>query len=122
MKKVVAFGLLAASLIIAPTAAFADSQNQVNDQFNSQSGAALDGSDNDQRAVNTNNQTQVIKKKFGGRRGYRRPYYPKYRGRSAKQNQENLQGNEQNAAAENGSSSFQRGRNRNNQNQRNIRR
>ena len=43
MKRVIAFGLLAASLIVAPTAAFADTQSQTNDQFNEQNGAATDG-------------------------------------------------------------------------------
>ncbi|MEO0970670.1 MAG: hypothetical protein AAFX80_20685 [Cyanobacteria bacterium J06639_18] len=120
MKRVIAFGLLAASLIVAPTAAFADTQSQTNDQFNEQNGAATDGSLNIQNAENVSNQRQVIDGKRG-RRGYRKPYR-KYRGgRRAKQEQDNVQGNVQSGAADYDSTNIQNGSNRNNQRQRNRR-
>ena len=118
-KKSVAFGLLAASLIVAPTAAFANTQSQTNDQFNEQNGAATDGSFNQQNAENVNNQRQVIDGK-SRRRGYRKPTR-KYRGRRAKQEQDNIQGNVQNGAADFESENRQDASNRNNQRQRNRR-
>ena len=120
-KKSVAFGLLAASLAIAPGAAFAgDSQNQVNDQYNEQNGAALDGSYNRQDAKNVNNQRQVIDKK-GGRSRYGKRYDRKPYGRRAKQGQDNVQGNVQSGVAEYESENIQRGSNHNRQSQRNRR-
>ncbi|KST69505.1 hypothetical protein [Mastigocoleus testarum] len=119
MKRVVAFGLLAASLIVAPTAAFADTQSQTNDQFNEQNGAATDGSFNEQNAENVNNQRQVIDGK-SRRRGYRKPAR-KYRGRRAKQEQDSVQGNVQSGAADFESENRQDASNRNNQRQRNRR-
>ena len=124
MKRVIAFGLLAASLIIAPTAAFAgDRQVQKNDQFNEQNGAALDGSFNEQNAENVNNQRQVINRKRR-HRGYGKRYYGgrKYRGsRRANQEQDNVQGNVQSGAAEFESENRQNASNRNRQTQRNRR-
>ena len=118
MKRVIAFGLLAASLIVAPSAAFAGSQNQNNDQYNEQSGAALDGSYNEQNAENVNKQTQVINRKRR-RRGYGKRYYGgrKYRGSSPKQGQDNVQGNVQSGVAEFESENRQNARNRNRQRQ-----
>ena len=58
LKKSLAFGLLAASLMVAPGAAFAQSQSQVNDQLTDQSGAALDGSVNVQNSRSNNRQKQ----------------------------------------------------------------
>ena len=103
-KKSVVFGLLAASLAIAPGAAFAgDSQNQTNDQFTEQNGAASEGSINTQDARSENVQRQEIKNrsprvrrggKYRGRRVYRG------RGRSADQNQDSTQGTVQSGAAD----------------------
>ncbi|KST68486.1 hypothetical protein [Mastigocoleus testarum] len=119
MKRVIAFGLLAASLIVAPTAAFADTQSQTSDQFNEQNGAATDGSFNEQNAENVSNQRQAIDGK-NRRRGYRKPAR-KYRGRRAKQEQDNVQGNVQSGAADYESENRQDASNRNNQRQRNRR-
>ncbi|MDJ0697918.1 hypothetical protein [Mastigocoleus sp. MO_188.B34] len=123
LKKSVAFGLLAASLIIAPSAAFADTQSQNNNQYNEQNGAALDGSFNEQNAENVNNQRQVINRKRR-HRGYGKRYYGgrKYRGsRRANQEQDNVQGNVQSGAAEFESENRQNASNRNRQTQRNRR-
>ena len=119
MKRVIAFGLLAASLIVAPTAAFANTQSQTNDQFNEQNGAATDGSFNEQNAENVSNQRQVIDGKRGRTR-YGKPYR-KYRGGRAKQEQDNAQGNFQSGAADFESENRQNATNRNNQRQRNRR-
>ena len=118
MKRVIAFGLLAASLIVAPSAAFAGSQNQNNNQYNEQSGAALDGSYNEQNAENVNKQTQVINRKRR-HRGYGKRYYGgrKYHGSRAKQGQDNVQGNVQSGVAEFESENRQNARNRNRQRQ-----
>ena len=122
MKKVIALGLLATSLIVAPTAAFAgDSQYQKNDQYNELNGAATDGSYNRQDANNVNDQKQVIDKK-ARRRRYGKRYDRKSYGRRAKQGQDNVQGNVLNGAADYESENVQRGSNYNNQKQRNHRR
>ncbi len=83
LKKSLAFGLLAASLMVAPGAAFADSQRAVNDQFTDQSGAALDGSVNIQNSRSSNRQNQNLNRssrghRYYGRRGrYGSRYYKK---------------------------------------------
>ena len=121
-KKSVAFGLLAASLAIVPSAAFAgDSQYQNNDQYIEQNGSATDGSYNRQDADNVNDQKQVIDKK-ARRRRYGKRYDRKSYGRRAKQGQDNVQGNVLNGAADYESENVQRGSNYNNQKQRNHRR
>ena len=103
-KKSIAFGILAATIAIAPGAAFAgDRQVQTNDQYTEQNGSATDGSINTQDSVSTNRQRQVIDR--GARRtrrsygGYGRRSY-KGRGRSVDQGQDSVQGTVQNGAAD----------------------
>ncbi len=59
LNKYTAFGLLAAGLMIAPGAAFADSQSQENVQINTQHGTAIGGSVNAQSAEALSIQEQV---------------------------------------------------------------
>ncbi len=75
LKKSLAFGLLAATLMVAPGAAFAgDSQSATNDQLTDQSGAALDGSVNTQNSVIRSRQIQnSVTGRGRSRRGYRCP-------------------------------------------------
>ena len=104
MKRVIALGMLAASLIVAPSAAFAgDTQDQRNDQYTEQNGAATDGSINTQDARSENVQRQEIKNRDSRVRRHRGRYgrYDyKRRGRSADQSQDSVQGTVQNGAAD----------------------
>lgn len=59
LKKSLAFGLLAAGLMIAPGTAFADSQRQETVQINTQQGTAINGSVNAQSTEALNIQEQV---------------------------------------------------------------
>ena len=113
-KKSLAFGLLAAGLMIAPTAAFAGSQSQGNQQSIQQNGAASDGSTNAQSGQNISNQVQSqIRKvhKNAGIYGYHN-YCPSG---SSSQAQNSGQGITQNGAASNGSTNAQNGSNHSNQ-------
>jgi hypothetical protein len=85
-KKSFAFGLLAAGLMVAPGAAFANTQSQNSNQHTVQNGTAINGSVNAQssESLNVQEQTQKIREKVGvGRRGgrfgrgrrYSRPSY-----------------------------------------------
>ncbi|MDJ0796610.1 MAG: hypothetical protein QNJ51_07190 [Calothrix sp. MO_167.B12] len=105
LKKSLAFGLLAASLMVAPGAAFAgDTQTQVNDQLTDQSGAALDGSVNVQNSVTRSRQIQ--KSVTGrGRRGYR---YGCSRTGKQTQSQASTQTTGQSGVAANSSTNTQR--------------
>jgi len=123
LKKSLAFGLLAASLMVAPGAALADSQTVTNDQFTEQNGAALDGSVNIQNSTSRNSQTQNLNRSSRGRRGrYGRGYRRGCRPGSTSQNASNTQTTLQNGVAENGSVNEQNSdtRNRQRQNARNV--
>jgi hypothetical protein len=79
MLKNLTFGILAATLAIAPGAAFAG-QSQSNVQVTNQSGAAINGSTNAQSSTSTNVQQQIQNaQKRGG--GYRGGYYNNYKPR-----------------------------------------
>ncbi|MCX7595993.1 MAG: hypothetical protein N2235_19995 [Fischerella sp.] len=70
LKKSLAFSILAAGLLIAPTAAFAgeQSQSQKNVQITDQNGAAVNHSVNSQSADSVNIQQQILKQnRYGGR-------------------------------------------------------
>ncbi len=110
-KKSVAFGLLAAGLMIAPTAAFAGGQSQSNQQSIEQNGAASDGSTNAQSAQNISNQVQSQIRRTNP--GY---HYPRSCGSgSSYQDQNSGQGITQNGAASYGSTNAQDGSNHSNQ-------
>ena len=119
LKKSLAFGLLAASLMVAPGAAFADSQNAVNDQLTDQSGAALDGSVNVQNSRSNNRQTQNLNRSSRGRRYGR---YGRYGRKGCKvgntrQNASSTQTTAQSGVAENASINDQNSNTRSNQRQ-----
>ncbi|MBW4596072.1 MAG: autotransporter outer membrane beta-barrel domain-containing protein, partial [Brasilonema angustatum HA4187-MV1] len=57
LNKSIAFGLLAAGLMIAPTAAFAG-QSQSVDQYTEQNGAAVNGSSTVQTSTTNSRQVQ----------------------------------------------------------------
>ncbi|WP_414588126.1 hypothetical protein [Scytonema sp. PCC 10023] len=113
LNKSIAFGLLAAGLMIAPTAAFAQ-QSQSVDQYTEQNGAATNGSSTVQ--TSTTNSRQVQNQR-NSRPGYGR-YGQRY-GSSGKvnQRQDARQGTVQNGAATDGSNTDQVGRTNNNQSQ-----
>jgi len=100
MLKNLAFGLLAATLAVAPGAAFAD-QGQSNVQVTEQNGSAINGSTNAQSSSSTNVQQQIqnAQKKAGGYRGN----YPVCRGGSSAQAQGSTQITRQSGAAIDGS-------------------
>ena len=74
-NKSFAFGLVAAGLMILPTAAFASERYEDNEQFQDseqvtvQEGAAVDGGTNIQRSDTVNVQ-KIENRRNGGRRGY----------------------------------------------------
>ena len=109
-NKSIAFGLLAAGLMIAPTAAFAQ-QSQSVDQYTEQNGAATNGSVTTQTSTTNSNQVQNQR---NGRSGYGRSY-----GRSGnvRQGQDARQTTVQNGAAVDGSSTDQYSETNNNQRQ-----
>ena len=78
MLKNLAFGILAATLAIAPGAAFAG-QSQSNVQVTEQNGVAQDGSTNAQTSTSTNVQQQIQRANQAGNRynrgRYNRPSY-----------------------------------------------
>ena len=114
-KKSVAFGLLAAGLMIAPTAAFAG-QSQSNQQSIEQNGAASDGSTNAQSAQNISNQVQSQIHRANAGHHYPSYGHPSYCGSgSSYQDQNSGQGITQNGAASNGSTNAQDGSNHSNQ-------
>lgn len=115
-KKSLAFGLLAAGLMIAPTAAFAGSQSQSNQQSVEQNGAASDGSTNAQSAQNISNQVQSQIRRTNPGYHYNGYRHPSYCGSgSSSQHQNSGQGITQNGAASYGSTNAQNGSNHSNQ-------
>ena len=115
-KKSVAFGLLAAGLMIAPTAAFAGSQSQSNQQSIEQNGAASDGSTNAQSAQNISNQVQSqIRRTNPGYHPYSSGHPRSCGSGSSYQDQNSGQGITQNGAASYGSTNAQDGSNHSNQ-------
>ncbi len=113
-KKSLAFGLLAAGLMIAPTAAFAGSQSQSNQQSIEQNGAASDGSTNAQSAQNISNQVQRQIRKVHNNAGIY-GYHGSCPSGYSSQDQNSGQGITQNGAASNGSTNAQDGSNHSNQ-------
>ena len=117
LNKSIAFGLLAAGLMIAPTAAFAG-QSQSSDQYTEQNGAAVNGSATTQTSKSNNSQVQNARsprtgvKRYGHGRGY--TY-----GHSGKVNQDQnaKQTTAQNGAATDGSATDQHSRTNNSQRQ-----
>ena len=112
-NKSVAFGLLAAGLMIAPTAAFAgSSQSQNNQQVTEQNSAATNGSTSAQQSNSINVQKQISNitsrtHRYGG--WVRNPH--------ASQAQNSGQKTSQNGAADNNSTNAQTSSTTNNQNQ-----
>ena len=114
-KKSLAFGLLAAGLMIAPTAAFAG-QSQSNQQSIEQNGAASDGSTNAQSAQNISNQVQSqVRRANSGYHPHRYGYQGSCPSGYSSQDQNSGQGITQNGAASNGSTNAQDGSNHSNQ-------
>ncbi len=109
LNKSIAFGLLAAGLMIAPTAAFAG-QSQVNTSETTQDAAAFDGSSVRQNSRTDNNQTQVGVSRDRGSR-----YHGRRGCRTADQSQDNFASTRQAGAAENGSRVRQNSRTEGNQ-------
>ncbi|MBW4445459.1 MAG: hypothetical protein KME38_00910 [Spirirestis rafaelensis WJT71-NPBG6] len=102
MLKNLAFGLLAATIAVAPGAAFAG-QGQSNVQVTEQNGAATDGSTNAQSSSSVNVQQQIQRANQLGNR-YRGGYYkPVCRGGSSAQSQGSVQRTSQSGAAIGGS-------------------
>ncbi|MBR8838634.1 MAG: hypothetical protein DSM106950_32695 [Stigonema ocellatum SAG 48.90 = DSM 106950] len=117
LNKSLAFSLLAAGMMIAPTAAFAGThtnQSQNNHQSTEQNGSATNGSTNAQESNTTNVQQQINKIKS-------HTHFPSYHlgirpnnGHSS-QRQNSVQGTSQNGAADNGSTNAQSSNTKNNQ-------
>ncbi|MGD1909909.1 MAG: hypothetical protein ACFB2X_03305 [Rivularia sp. (in: cyanobacteria)] len=108
-KKSLAFGLLAAGLMVEPGAALADSQSQDSGQSSFKQSNAIDGREdaNSSESLNVREQIQKRREKVGGHRGggYRRGYGRRY-SRTAKcargyngQSQNSSQGTVQSGAA-----------------------
>ena len=117
LNKSIAFGLLAAGLMIAPTAAFAGQQSQNVDQYTEQNGAAVNGSSTVQTSTTNSSQVQNARtnrpvNRYGNR-------YGNTYGRPGKVNQDQgaKQTTVQNGAATDGSYTDQDSRTRNNQRQ-----
>jgi hypothetical protein len=112
LNKSIAFGLLAAGLMIAPTAAFAG-QSQKADQYTEQNGAAVNRSTTVQTSKTNNSQTQNARtnrpvNRYG--HGYGRPS-------KVNQGQDAKQTSAQNGAATDGSYTDQDSKTNNNQRQ-----
>lgn len=119
LKKTFAFGLLAAALTIAPSAAFAG-QDQENIQVTEQNGAAINGSTNAQTSTSVNVQEQIQRaanRANGYRGGYYKPYYRGSRTCAAPQSQRSSQITRQSGAATDDSVNAQDSNTRNNQRQ-----
>ena len=115
LNKSIAFGLLAAGLMIAPTAAFAQ-QSQSVDQYTEQNGAATNGSTTVQTSTTNSSQVQNARSarpvnRYGHGYGY---------GRSGRtpQDQDAKQTTIQNGASTDGSYTDQNSRTNNYQRQR----
>ncbi len=119
-KKSFAFGLLAA-VMVAPGAAFADSQSQNNNQHTIQEGTAIGGSTNAQSSESLNIQEQIQNRRDsighsrGGKGRFPRPSFcgGSYNGQS----QNSSQGTFQSGAAEDYSVNGQSNSNVNDQKQ-----
>jgi hypothetical protein len=107
-KKSFGFGLLAAALMVAPSAALANTQSQNSNQQTVQNGTAIGGSVNAQssESLNVQEQIQKTREKVGGSRGggygrrFGRPSRPSYCGGSYNaQAQNSSQGTVQNGVA-----------------------
>ena len=99
-KKSLAFGVLAAGLMIAPGAALADIQVQDSDQTTVQKGSAVYGSTNAQSNEALNIQKQVQNRRNSVRRGYGRYRRPSYcPGGVSAQAQKSSQGTVQSGSA-----------------------
>lgn len=74
LNKSLAFGLVAAAMLFAPTTALAGKQEQYNQQRTHQNGAAIDHSVNDQNSESRNyqEQTQDNRRYRNGNRDYYR--------------------------------------------------
>ena len=118
LKKTFAFGLLAAALTIAPSAAFAG-QYQENIQVTEQNGAAINGSTNAQTSTSVNVQEQIQKaQQAAGRYSrYKKPYYGGSKTCAAPQSQASRQVTNQSGAATDDSVNAQNSNTRNNQRQ-----
>jgi len=117
-RKSLAFGLLAAGLMIAPTSAFAGThtnQSQNNQQNTEQNGSATNGSTNAQESNSTNVQRQISNIKSHTRIPYHIGSYP--HSNHASQAQNSVQGTSQNGAADNGSTNAQTSTTTNHQSQ-----
>lgn len=105
LKKSLAFSLLTVSLMVVSGAAFAgEKQNATSDQFTDQSGAALDGSVNNQNSVTRSRQIQnsvTGRGRSRNRRGYL------CRGKKRTQSASSTQTTAQNGVAENYSANSQ---------------
>jgi hypothetical protein len=113
LNKSLVFGLLAAGLMVAPTAAFAGSnQSQSNVQSTEQNGAATNGSTNAQESNSVNVQNQISRIK-----NHTRGAYGGYHTGHANQDQSSVQSTVQNGAADNGSTNAQTSNTVNRQNQ-----
>ena len=125
LNKSFGFGLLAAALMVAPGAAFADTQSQNSDQQTVQNGIAEYDSTNAQSSETLNVQEQIQKTREkvgrrGGRFGHgrRRPSRPSYCGGSYNaQAQNSSQGTVQNGVAVDYSDNAQSGSSVNDQKQ-----
>jgi opacity protein-like surface antigen len=120
-KKSFAFGLLAA-VIVAPGAAFADSQSQNNNQNTIQEGTAIGGSTNAQSSESLNIQEQIQNRRDSigrSRGGYGRRFpRPSFCGGSYNgQSQNSSQGTVQSGAAVDYSDNAQSNSNVNDQKQ-----
>ena len=116
LNKSIAFGLLAAGLMIAPTAAFAG-QNQSVDQYTEQNGAATNGSTTVQTSKTNSSQVQNARtnrpvNRYGHGYGYGHGQSGK-----VKQGQDARQTTVQNGAAVDGSYTDQDSKTNNNQRQ-----
>ena len=118
LNKSLALGLLAAGLMIAPTAAFAGGadQSQNNVQTTEQNGAATNGSVNAQESNSINVQRQISNIQHRTHNGYYGGY--NHGNSRTSQDQNSIQGTSQNGAADNGSTNAQTSNTVNNQLQR----
>jgi hypothetical protein len=117
-RKSLAFGLLAAGLMIAPTAAFAGThgnQSQNNQQNTEQNGSATNGSTNAQESNSINVQRQISNIRSRTHVPYRIGGYP--HSNHASQAQNSVQGTSQNGAADNDSTNAQTSTTTNHQSQ-----
>ena len=121
LNKSIAFGLLAAGMMIAPTAALAD-QSQSVDQYTEQNGAAVNGSATTQTSTTNSRQVQnarsprtTVINRNG--HGYGSGYSTYGRTGKVNQDQNGVQTTKQSGAATDGSTTDQNSRTNNTQRQ-----